>query len=383
MTLLIVATIVPLALGILGFSFQRKKRFLETPIPLRIRDWRHHGERFTTIVLESADGRALPSWTPGSHIVIDVDAPRGKHRRAYSLLAGGDNFYEIAVAHQAHGKVSGQVLSHLQVGYVLHVQPPRGRFFRLRKSRHKQVTLIGGGIGIAPLISMAKEAWDRGYRVHLIHATRHANECIAQEYLPALTDADSRFRYTRVISRDAGAAHVIHGRLAPALLETLGLGEYSGDVYLCGSTAFVEDLGAQMRHLGCTGEIHQESFSGNHRDLPHDIRINGQRFKQGHAPTLLAACEENGVLPFAECRTGHCQNCRATLKSGRVEAVVSTKSGPPLPPGQILTCACIPVSDVEIEMNASAGAPGTTPSTQPVHWKPELARYKPCTDRSR
>jgi len=77
-----------LGAGWMAVRYQRKKRFLATPIALRLRDWKHYGERYTTLTLESCSGKALPSWTPGSHIVVHVDGPHGPYRRAYSLMGG-------------------------------------------------------------------------------------------------------------------------------------------------------------------------------------------------------------------------------------------------------------------------------------------------------
>ncbi len=354
MTFFLLASMPLLAFGLLVASYRRKKRFLETPLPLKVVAWRHYGDRFTAITLEDAAGRTLPAWTPGSHIVIEVAGAQGKHRRAYSLMGGEGGRYRIVVARQPGGKVSGHLHDHLEIGQAVYALPPRGRFFKLERSPHDHVCLIGGGVGIAPLIPMARQALQLGREVRLIHAVRTSSELVEWAELQALSEREPGFTYIGVVSREAVVGPgLLHGRLDAALLARCGIAAYAGDVYVCGGDGFVQDVLAHVRHNGCSGTLFHESFTGNAEDLPHRIAVDGKAFVQGHAPTLLAACEANGVQQFAECRTGHCLNCRATLKHGKVKWLVQN-ARVALPPDTVLTCACVPDSDIELELQPSS-----------------------------
>jgi len=63
--------------------------------------------------------------------------------------------------------------------------------------------------------------------------------------------------------------------------------------------------------------------------------------------TLLNSLEKNNVDMHYHCRDGFCGACRVTLTSGQVEY----PNGEPLAfvgDNEILTCCCIPVSDISL-----------------------------------
>ena len=76
-------------------------------------------------------------------------------RRTYSLskAADGDG-YRISVRREPGGSVS-VFLHETKVGTEILVQAPRGNF-RLDPDSRRPVLLIGGGIGITPLLAMAE-----------------------------------------------------------------------------------------------------------------------------------------------------------------------------------------------------------------------------------
>ncbi|MBN9336040.1 2Fe-2S iron-sulfur cluster-binding protein [Devosia sp.] len=344
-----------LAFGLLVVSYKRKKRYLETPLRLQVRSWQRYGDAYIGLALEGQRGEQLPTWSAGSHIVLEIPGANGLSRRAYSLIGGGDRCYEIVMARKFRGKVSEPVLSDLQVGQPILALPPRGRFFKLAKNPAKMICLIGGGVGLAPLVPMVKEALAKGSSVQLIHAARYEAELIKSGELESLAQLNSRFIYTPILSQEPDPLPGrLRGRLTADILRTRGVQQFDGDVYLCGSTDFVRDITRMVRGNGCRGTIHAEAFAGNSDNLPFTIEAGGKKFRQGHAPTLLAALEENGILPFAECRTGQCLNCRVKVRSGRVTPLVAMERGP-LPDGAVLACACVAASDITLDVPAKYG----------------------------
>ena len=64
--------------------------------------------------------------------------------------------------------------------------------------------------------------------------------------------------------------------------------------------------------------------------------------------SMLEALDENGFdVPYS-CRGGNCGACEVKLVSGQVEEIQMPAYD--AAKGHILTCSCIPVSDVEIEI---------------------------------
>lgn len=348
--IVLLTSVLTLGMVYIGYAYKRKKNFLETPIPLNVREVRHYGERYVSLTLQRPDRSKLPPWTPGSHIVVNMDAPAGKYRRAYSIIDGDTHSWEIVVAIKPGGRVSND-LNALEVGQLIYAQPPRGRFFKLQTSTALQVCFIGAGAGISPLIPMARQALAQGYQVLLIHSARYTKELIKAEELQALANLNPDFRYAPVVTGEPSKIPQIYEkRIDLNALQEWGLAQFTGEIYLCGSSIFVDEQTTHLRQLGCQGKIFREAFTSNCDTSSAQIQVESRRFTQGHSATLLAACEENGVLPFAECRTGHCLNCRATLCSGEVRYLSPPQNQAPLRANEILPCICIPASDIVLNI---------------------------------
>ena len=130
-------------------------------LAVRVSKIRDEAIDIKSFALVSVDGKPLPAFIAGSH--IDVHAADGIVRQ-YSLCNGpaGDaasglpDHYLIAVKKEAASR-GGSLAMHERIkeGDVLQISAPRNNF-ELRPEAKRHV-LIGGGIGITPLITMAAE----------------------------------------------------------------------------------------------------------------------------------------------------------------------------------------------------------------------------------
>ena len=129
------------------------------------------------------DGGLLPSWTPGSH--VDVQLPSGR-RRQYSLCGppGRRTDYRIAVRRIADGG-GGSIEMHdaFGVGDSLVFEGPRNAFYLGGDER--DVLFVIGGIGVTPILSMMRAAQQRGMNWRAIYAGR------SREYMPLLDEVTS------------------------------------------------------------------------------------------------------------------------------------------------------------------------------------------------
>lgn len=111
-------------------------------------------------------GQSLPPFTPGAH--IDVIIP-GRLVRQYSLCGDSAHrdLYRIGVLLEVEGR-GGSRAMHEQVreGDLLSISAPRNHF--PLASAAAPSLLIGGGIGITPLLAMALEL-ARSHRAFALH----------------------------------------------------------------------------------------------------------------------------------------------------------------------------------------------------------------------
>src|SRR5690606_26568621 len=118
--------------------------------------------------LVSPHGSALPQWTPGAH--IDIECGDGTLARQYSLC--GDpadrGAWEVAVLKDPASRGgSAWIHEHAKPGTVLRVRGPRNHF-RMEEDAGARCVFVAGGIGITPIMAMARRARELGldYEFH-------------------------------------------------------------------------------------------------------------------------------------------------------------------------------------------------------------------------
>ena len=131
------------------------------------------------IVFAAPDGQPMPGYTAGAHITIEVP---GIGQRKYSLvnladLCGGTlspHAYILGVRLDAQGEGGSRFMHTLKAGDLVSISGPANDF--AVQPAAAPVLLLGGGIGITPLITMAAElrAAQRPFR--MIYAARSRSE---------------------------------------------------------------------------------------------------------------------------------------------------------------------------------------------------------------
>lgn len=136
----------------------------ETGFLARICDIRVEAEGVKSFLIERADGEAFPHWSPGAHVDLALGA--GMNRQ-YSLCASDPDGgrARFAVLREFAGR-GGSALLHDQAkaGDEIAITACRNNFPLVEAERYR---LIAGGIGITPIIAMARqlEAWGKEWRL--------------------------------------------------------------------------------------------------------------------------------------------------------------------------------------------------------------------------
>jgi ferredoxin-NADP reductase len=357
-------------------------------------DWRHfvvvrkvqESAEITSFYLKPEDGKPIPSFQPGQFLTIRLDIP-GQPRpviRTYSLsdYAESPNYYRLSIKREPApqnsglppGLASNFMHDQIQEGSIIPAKPPNGKFV-LNVADSSPVVLISNGVGITPMVSMAKacaqlnphrDVWFlHGARNGEFHAFRDEVMAIAQSY-PNLR---VHYCYSRPRSEDANHyqsegyvnTDLIQTLIAPALQAKYGSME--ADYFLCGSPAFMDSLRTGLQEWGVPGDrILFEAFSkpkaAPKPGISEESAIPGEAAtgtmvifeKTGkmatwteHDGTLLEFAEEHGLNPAYSCRAGICLTCMCRLQEGEV-----TYDEPPTgtpDPGSVLICVSKPKGD--------------------------------------
>jgi ferredoxin-NADP reductase len=266
-------------------------------------------EDVVSLRLAAPDGRTLPPWQPGAH--VELRLPSGL-KRQYSLCGDpADRYgYRIAVRRIADGKGgSAEVHDALSDGMRVAVTGPRNAFpFAAEAS----VLLIAGGIGITPILPMAREAARRGLDWRLVHTGRSRGSMPFAAELAELAAAAPG----RVSIRPDDESGV------PEAAELLSLSPAAGAVYCCGPAPMIDGV---RRAFGDSraSALHFERFAPapitDGRPFELQLGDTGPVLPVPYDRTALDVLHEAlPDLPFS-CRQGFCGTCRLQVTHGQVD----------------------------------------------------------------
>jgi ferredoxin-NADP reductase len=257
------------------------------------------------LTMARPDGSPLPSFTPGSHLVLEC----GSVLNAYSLTGDGvaPTTYSISVLECAGGAGGSQWLHReLRRGDPVVARAPRSAFAPvLRATKH---VLVAAGIGITPMVSHLRSARRWGRQVELLYVHGEGRGAHADD-VARLTD-----RATIVTDR---------GRFAAALTRTLARQPLGTHLYVCGPAAFMADVTTLAAELGWPpSRVHVEHFGITAFDPgePFEVHLSttGDSFTVAPGVSLLAALQARGHHVPNLCRQGVCGECRIAVTAGDV-----------------------------------------------------------------
>ena len=261
--------------------------------------------------LRDAAGAELPAFTAGSH--VSVRAPGGCVRK-YSLCndpAERDR-YVIAVKRdpQGHGG-SLDLVDNVHAGDAIEVSEPANAFELAEKA--SSYLLIAGGIGITPIVSMARRLEALGKRYRLVYLTRSREDAAFAGEL-----SQEPFGRKVTIHHDGGDAARSFD-LWPLLEKP------DGHVYCCGPRGLMEAVRDMTGHWSRSA-VHFESFldataSARPEDRPFAVRLarSGARIEVPPAVSILQALRDAGHEAPSSCESGTCGTCKTRLLEGTAD----------------------------------------------------------------
>jgi ferredoxin-NADP reductase len=211
------------------------------------------------------------SFWAGQHLDVRLTAPDGyQAQRSYSVASapGLEGLYELVVEHLEDGEVSPFFHDVAEVSDAIEIRGPFGGHFVWGPEDGGPLLLVGGGSGVAPLMSILRHraVVDSDVRAVLLHAARAWDDVIYREELIARDAAEAEFTLLLSLSRDAARRPQDFGRRidTPLLEVTLAmLGAAPRLTFVCGSNPFVEAVTGHLLDLGLSPQtIRTERFGG-------------------------------------------------------------------------------------------------------------------------
>ncbi|HEX4788303.1 MAG TPA: globin domain-containing protein [Actinospica sp.] len=174
--------------------------------------------------------------------------------RPYSMATApaADGLLSLHVRAVDAGWVSSALVHHTRVGDLVRLGPPVGSTVCDPRSQ-RDVLLVGGGTGLAPMLALAEELsrWNDHRRVHLYFGVRRIEDLYGLDRLAALVQRDPWLRVVPCVSEDhrfRGERGVLAEVLARQAVEHDNWTRH--DVFLAGSGPMVAATAGQLLELG-------------------------------------------------------------------------------------------------------------------------------------
>ena len=336
-----------------------------------------------TFRLVDPGGGDVPfTFMPGQFLTFSAEFDGKKVRRSYTIASSPTrrSYVEVTVKREEQGLISRHLHDRVAVGDSLEVSAPSGVFTFM--GEEASIVLIAGGVGITPMMSVARYLADRAYpgEIFFLCGARSPEEFVFREELEYLQKRHPNLHVAATMSRAEGTAWMgSTGPVSKDFIARVVPDIARRRVHLCGPPPMMEAVKAALAELGVPKEqVRTEAFGpargvvpGPAAPLPPvpvpaevaaaaavprvataEVRFARSGKTGALAPdqTVLEAAEAIGVPIDYSCRVGICGACKVPLLKG--EVTMEVEEG--LPPdekaqGVILACQAKSIGNLEVE----------------------------------
>ena len=224
-------------------------------IPVRIRSIRQETPTVKSYILDLEDQEF--SFRPGQWVDCYVDAEGQRGVAGYTLTSSPttEGTIELTVKWSEEREVTRFMHEEAETGDVIYVDGGQGDFYYLREMGDS-VTLIAGGIGITPLMSMLRYV-DEGtsdVRAKLFYSVKAPSEIIFRGQLEEIAERNELINCVFTVTQAGEEPWEGHaGRIDGGLLREEGV-DLGGIFFICGPKPMGQDMKELLQGFGVAEE---------------------------------------------------------------------------------------------------------------------------------
>lgn len=326
------------------------------------------------------DGKPLPPFEPGQYLTFHLNIPGEPEPvvRCYSLSESPFvlDHYRVTIKRTPPprgepdappGLVSAFFHDDLNEGDILDVGAPNGEFF-LDRSKNTGVVLIGGGVGITPVLSMLNAIChsDSKRETHFFYGVTNSREHIMRDHLKDLARTNDNVHlhicYSDPTEECVAGQDYDHAERVSVDLFKRTLRSNNFEYYICGPPPMMTAVETDLAEWGVPEDrFNKEAFGPDSVAPPAgdsagadetsyelDFVKSGKKIKwTPSAGTILDFGRRNGIRMRSGCRAGSCGTCIMAVMSGDVKYL--KEPGATHPDNTCLTCISVPLSDLALD----------------------------------
>jgi len=275
-----------------------------------------------SVDLRLKNGGPLPAFTPGSH--IDLHLPNGLIR-SYSLCndSSESHRYVVSVLRDRASRGGSRCVHHdLRVGMELTICPPRNHFALDESATHS--VLVAGGIGITPMLCMARRLKHLNASFEMFYFARSRNSAA---FLHELHDLGMPLHLH--FDDESGGPPNLKALLARRDRD-VGLHHYA-----CGPAPMLDtfeqvcaELGHANAHIERFAAVEIKASADAKNSYLVELRRSDKFIEVSDGKTLLDSLLAAGINVEHSCCEGVCGSCETRVLEGEPDhrdSVLSAK----------------------------------------------------------
>lgn len=283
---------------------------MTTPLNAFVHTLRYEADDVISVELRPVPGTEFPAFSAGSH--IDLHLPNGMER-SYSLSNACDekNRYVVGVLRDRASRGGSRcVHEQLRVGIRLPISAPRNNF-----PLHEEAALtvlIAGGIGVTPILCMARrlKAAGRPFEVMYFARSRQGAAFVGELQalgMPLLLHFDD----------EKGGPPDLRALLAQRAPDS------QTHYYACGPTVMLDafekiaaELGYENAHIERFSAVAVAASTDAQSTYTVELRRTGRSFTVTAGKSLLDTLLDAGLKVDHSCCEGICGSCETRVLAG-------------------------------------------------------------------
>ncbi len=340
----------------------------------QIKDETKTAKTFKLVPDPDSETKELAYFRAGQYLSLKVDINGVKITSPYSISSSPSDtlsgFYEITIKKEDNGFLTNYIWDNWKVGTKVVSSGPEGFFYYENLRDAKNIVGIGGGSGITPFRSIAKDIVDGKIDAKLVLLYGSSDEediIFYDEFKELESKYPDKIKTIFVLSCDeVTLAGCEKGFITTDIIKKYADVENSS-FFICGPQVMYDFVDKELEKLSLPRKrIRREAF-GEIKDIVNfpgypkevaektfklTVHVDGvtKELPAIATESVLVAIERGNLAPPSKCRSGECGFCRALLKSGEVyiSPIGDGRREADKKFGFFHPCYSYPISDIEV-----------------------------------